>query len=262
MVSSPYYLAGWQPIGNTGYFLPGSWSLHAGEKAGIWLQTKQFIGYWWVNDVIPLCGMLLAYEVSQIPRKYSGRKEGVDMKRLATIFGIMILATVFAVPAYAMGGDMGGGMGGGMTGGSGGGGMMSSWGSGLLDRFQKWRNGGDYALPPVEERKQMEELDQQHDEDSAYLKYQIRMKEKQLDALLASSDPDIQKARALSKGIRQLRDEADREQHAYEREISRMNSGYRYGDGSEGRSYGPTGGGDNRGMGYGAGRMGGYRSDQ
>jgi hypothetical protein len=168
------------------------------------------------------------------------------MKRLTMNFGIMMLATLFAIPVYAMGG----GMGGGMAGGSGGGGMMSSWGSGLLDWFQKWRNGGDYTLPPAEEKNRMEGLDQQHDEDSAYLKYQLKMKERQLDALLASSDPDIQKARALSRGIRELRDEADQEQRRYEAEASKMNPGYRWGNGSDRSSYGLTGGSGNRGIGY------------
>jgi hypothetical protein len=177
-------------------------------------------------------------------------KESLAMKRLAMILGIMMLAAVFAIPAYAMGGGMGAGMGGGMGGGTGGGGMTGNWGSGLLDWFQKWRNGSKYAHPPVEEKKQMEELDQQHDEDSAYLKYQIKMREKQLDALLTSSDPDIQKARALSKGIRELRDEADHEQRRYEVEAGKMKSGYPSGNRSDRGSYGFTGGGGNRGMGY------------
>jgi Spy/CpxP family protein refolding chaperone len=172
------------------------------------------------------------------------------MKRLTMIFGIMVLAAVFAVPAYAMGGGMEGGMGGG----AGGGGMMNGWGSGLIDWFQKWRNGGDYTLPPVEEKNQMEELDQQHDEDSAYLKYQIRMKERQLDALLTSSDPDIQKVRALSKGIRELRDEADQEQRRYEADANKMNPGYRSENGNGWSSYTPSVGSAGRGMGY-AGQM-------
>jgi hypothetical protein len=165
------------------------------------------------------------------------------MKRLTMIFGIMMLAPLFAIPAYAMGGGMGGG--------TRGDGMTSSWGSGLLDWFQKWRNGGDYTLPPVEEKNQMEELDQQHDEDSAYLKYQIKMKEKQLDALLGSSDPDIQKARTLSKGIRELRDEADQEQRRYEVEAGKMNPGYRSGTGNGWSAYTPPVGNGSRRMGYG-----------
>jgi hypothetical protein len=76
----------------------------------------------------------------------------------------------------------------------------------------------------------MEELVQQHNEDSVYLKYQIQMKEKELDALLKSTDPDIEKVRALHRDIRELRAEADQEQRNYELEAGKMNPGYRSGN--------------------------------
>jgi hypothetical protein len=183
-------------------------------------------------------------------------KETVAMKRLATFFGIMMLATAIAIPAYAMGG----GMGGGMAGGNEGGGMMGNWESGLLDWFQKWRNGSEYFTPSGVEKKQMKELDQQHDEDAAYLEYQIRMKEKQLDALLRSSDPDIQKVRALNRGIRELRAEADKEQRTYELEAGKITPGYRSGTRNDWSSYGAPGRSDIRGMGYGGGQREGYGS--
>jgi hypothetical protein len=180
------------------------------------------------------------------------------MRKLALILGIMMVAAIFAIPAYAMGGGMGGGMGG-MGGGTGGGGMMGNWGSGLLDWFQNWRNGSGYNNPNTGESKQVHELDQQHHEDSTYLKYQIEMKEKEMDALLKSTDPDIKKVRALNRDIRELRAEADREQQNYEREASKMNAGYRSGNTNGWRSYGPSGGSGGGGMGYG-GQMGGYGS--
>jgi Spy/CpxP family protein refolding chaperone len=184
------------------------------------------------------------------------------MKRLALVFTVVIAAAAFAFPAYAMGGGMGGGMSGGM----GGSGMMGNSGSGLLDWFQNWRNGSQYNHPPGQERKEIGELDQQHDEDSAYLKYQIQMKEKELDGLLDSPKPDLEKVRQLRKGIRELRAEADQEQRSYELETGKMNPGYRSGNSNGWSSYGSPGRSGSGGTGYGGGgggmgnggRMGGY----
>ena len=169
------------------------------------------------------------------------------MKKLAFIIVMFIAVSTFTFSAYAMG------MGGGMSGGMGGSSMMSDFGSGLLDWFQKWRNGSGYALPPAQERKQTEELDQQHYEDSVYLKYQIQMKEKALDALLNSTDPDMEKIRAIRRDIRELRATADQEQRNYELEAGKTNSGYRSGDSDNRSSYGSHGRRGRSDMGYGEG---------
>jgi hypothetical protein len=183
------------------------------------------------------------------------------MRKLALMLGILVVDAVFAIPAYAMGGGMGGG---GMGGGTGGGGMTGNWGSGLLDWFQNWRNGSGYTNPPIEGRKQLQEFDQQHYEDSTYLKYQIEMKEKEMDALLKSTDPDIKKVRALNRDIRELRAAADQEQQNYELEASKVNPGYRSGNTGGWSSYGPSGGTDSGGMGYRGygGQMGSYGSSR
>lgn len=176
------------------------------------------------------------------------------MKKLTVIAAIFLTLSTFALSAYSMGSGMTGGMSGGM----GGSGMMSNFGSGLLDWFQKWRNGSEYARLPGQERKQIEELDQQHYEDSAYLKYQIQMKEKELDALLKSADPDIEKVRAIRKDIHELRSLADQEQRNYELEAGKINLGNRSGSSSAGwGSYGSPGQRGRGDMGYGGG-MGGY----
>lgn len=170
------------------------------------------------------------------------------MKRLVLLLTIMIAVTALAVPSYAMGG--------GMTGGMGGSGMMGNIGSGLFDWFKEWRNGSQYTDRVGQDRKDMEELNRQHNEDSAYLKYQIQMKEKQLDALLDSSDPDIQKARVLRKGIREMREEAEQEQHNYEVEAGRMNRGYQSGNTDGWNFPGSFRGSRSGGMGYGGRGMG------
>ena len=140
-----------------------------------------------------------------------------------------------------------------------GGGMMNNFGSGLSDWFQKGRTGSEYPNPGVEERRRFEQLEQQHQEDSAYLKFQIEMKEKEMDALLKSTDPDIEKVRALNRDIRELRAAADQEKRDYELQTGGVNSGYRSGNWNDRSSYGSGGGSYGRGMGYG-GQMGGYGS--
>lgn len=172
------------------------------------------------------------------------------MRKLAIIAAIFMTLSTFALPAYAMGGGMGGGMGGS--------GMMGNIGSGLLDWFQRWWNGHGYTNPPGQQGQQMEQLQQQHDEDSAYLKYQIQMKEKGLDALLRSPNPDLEKVRVLHKGIRELRAEAAQEQRRYEREAGRMNPGYSPGSNAGLNSYGSAGRRGSAGMGYGGQGMTGY----
>jgi hypothetical protein len=178
------------------------------------------------------------------------------MKRVFLFFAVVVAATALVVPAYAMGGGMSGGMGGS--------GMMGNSGSGLLDWFQNWRNGSQYTNQTGREGKEMEELDRQHNEDSVYLKYQIRMKEKELDAILDTPKPDLEKVRHLRKGIRELRAEADQEQRNYELEAGKMNPGDRTGNSDGWNSYGSAGRNGSGGMGYGGGgmgnggRMGGY----
>jgi len=167
------------------------------------------------------------------------------MKKSAVILGIALTAAAFTLPAYAMGGGMGGG-----------GGMMGNRGSALMDWFRQGQNRSDYDGPSADDRNQIGALDRQHEEDAAYLQYQIENKERELDALLDSTNPDMEKVRALRKGIRDLRAEAAQEQRRYETETGRMNPGYAAGSSDGSGSYGFRGGRGNRGMGYG-GRMGG-----
>jgi hypothetical protein len=91
------------------------------------------------------------------------------------------------------------------------------------------------------------------------LKYQIQRKEKQLDALLDSPKPDLEKVRHLRKGIGELRAEADQEQRNFELEAGKTNPGYRSGNSNSDRwsSHGSRGRSGSGGMGYGGG-MNGY----
>jgi hypothetical protein len=149
------------------------------------------------------------------------------MKIFAVILGVILISTFTTVSAHA-GGMGGGGMAGGGIGGDGsmGGRMMGNWGTGLENLLQNWQDRKENTISHNEQRKQMQELDQQHNEDSAYLTYQIQMKEKQLDALLESTGPDIEKIKALRKNIRELRLVVDQEQRQYERDAWGLNNDY------------------------------------
>ncbi|MBU2499302.1 MAG: hypothetical protein KKE57_10400, partial [Proteobacteria bacterium] len=82
---------------------------------------------------------------------------------------------------------------------------------------------------------------------------------KKLDALLESTDPDMEKVRTLHRDIRDLRVEAAQEQHRYEFEAGRMND--RSGGEDSRGAYGPPRSSGSRGMGYG-GHMEGYGPDR
>jgi hypothetical protein len=56
------------------YFSPDFPHPQEDGKLESWFRIEQFMGNWWVSDFIPLCGILFAYELSQVSRKFSGRR--------------------------------------------------------------------------------------------------------------------------------------------------------------------------------------------
>ena len=135
--------------------------------------------------------------------------------------------------------------------------MTGNFGSRLFEWFQEWQNGSGHNYPRGEQEKNMERLDQQHYEDSAYLKYQIQMKEKELDSRLESTDPALEKVRAVRRDIRELRAVADQEHRNFEIEAGELNRMHRSDNGDGWSSYGSAGRTEGGGMGRGGG-MGGY----
>ncbi len=165
------------------------------------------------------------------------------MRKLTGILGILMMAVAFAIPSYAMGGGMGGGgMGGG---GMGGGGMMGNWGSGAMGQGSR-----EYSNPFDQGRERMQELDHKFYEESVNVKAQIQTKEKELDRLLNSPNPDIGEVKALHAEINDLRANLAEEQHNYDLEAARINSGYQSGNGDGWSSNGPAMGNGSPGMGY------------
>jgi Spy/CpxP family protein refolding chaperone len=161
------------------------------------------------------------------------------MKKYVTIIGILILAFISTLPVYAMGHGMGGG------------GMTGSWGSGLMDWLQRFQNRGDYSGSADRERKQIDGLDRKYDEESTTLKKQIQRKERDLEALLNATDPDIEKMRALHGEIRGLRAQLAEKQRTYDLEALRTNFGVPSENRNGWSSYAPSRRRDSRGMGYG-----------
>jgi zinc resistance-associated protein len=155
------------------------------------------------------------------------------MKRITTIIGILILAGAVAVPVMAWGPGWGRGHH-----------MMGYWGSG--PEYER----GDYGNLTSEQKSGLDALDRKFYEETRELRDQIWTKSRELDSVLNSSNPDLDKAKALQKEISDVRAKLDEKKMEYDLEARKISTDSQYGSGY-GRGYGgPM-------MGYGMGR-GGY----
>jgi Spy/CpxP family protein refolding chaperone len=164
------------------------------------------------------------------------------MKKLGLTLAIGVLITSFAIPAFARGrgwGGMGGNMGG-------------SWGRGPGSCGQYDRGYG-YQNPDAWGRQ--DRRDEAFYRDTAEMRDQIRTKSAELDTLLNSPNPDLERARGLQKEISALQAKMDEKRLNYELEERKRNPEARYGRGN-GWDYGPSMRGFGPGMDY--GHMGGY----
>lgn len=164
------------------------------------------------------------------------------MKKLAMILGIVLLVGVMAVPVLARGPGWGKG-----------GQRMSSWGG---DPGFCWQNGRGYDNLTEEQRTQLDKLHQKFYDETAQLRTEIWAKRAELGILLNTSNPDVEKAKALQKEISDLRGKMAQERIAFQLEARKINPDLRFGGGF-GRGYGRHMGGYGPGMGYGH-HMGGY----
>jgi len=162
------------------------------------------------------------------------------MKKLTTIIGILVLIGALAVPVMAWGPGWGRGHH-----------MMGYWGSG------PGYGRGDYGNLTTEQKSNLDTLDRKFYEETRDLRDQVWTKSRELDSVLNSSDPDLDKARTLQKEISALRAKLDEKSVAYELEARKIapDAGY----GWYGHHRGPYG----HMMGYGPGagydrHMGGY----
>jgi Spy/CpxP family protein refolding chaperone len=101
-----------------------------------------------------------------------------------------------------------------------------------------------------EQREQINKLQQKFYDDTAQLRSQIAAKHSELNILMNTSNPDVQKAKALQKEVSDLKAKMAQETLNFQFEVRKINPDARLGMG-----YGRGMGGPGRGMG---GHRGGY----
>ena len=164
------------------------------------------------------------------------------MKRALAIVGILTLAAIIAVPVLAQG--PGGGRGR----------MMQGYGqgdAGNCPRYAAW----DDKLTD-EQRTQLDKLQQKFFDETAALRSQMAAKHSELSILMNTSNPDLEKAKALQKEISDLRGKMGQERIKLFAEERKINPDARFGMGwGRGgmKGGGPCGGGLGKGYGRGFG---------
>ena len=158
------------------------------------------------------------------------------MKKLITVIGILLLVGAVAVPVMAWGPGRGWGHP-----------MMGCWGSG--PEYER----GDYGNLTSEQRSRLDTLERKFYEETKDLRDQVWTKSRELDSVLNSSNPDLDKAKALQKEISDLRAKLDEKTVTYELEARKIvpdqrldygyGPGYGYHMGPHGHmmDYGPGG---------------------
>jgi len=161
------------------------------------------------------------------------------MKRALTIIGIVVLVAAITVPVMAQGPGTGRGR------------MMQGYGPGEpgdCPRYGAW----DDKLTD-EQRTQLDKLHQKLFDETAALRSQMAAKHSELMILMNTSNPDLEKAKALQKEISDLRGKMGQERIKQFAEERKINPDARFGMGW-GRGGMKGGGGMGMGCGRGMGR--------
>lgn len=164
------------------------------------------------------------------------------MKRLAMILGIVVLVGAMAVPVLARGRGWGKG--------------DQRMGSRGGDPGSCLQYGRGYDNLTEEQRTQLDKLHQRFYDETAQLRTEIWAKRGELRILMNTSNPDVEKAKALQKEISDLMGKMAQEKIAFQLEARKINPDVPFGGGF-GRGYGRHMKGYGPGMGYGH-HMGGY----
>jgi zinc resistance-associated protein len=184
------------------------------------------------------------------------------MKKVGMISGLVLLAALVAYPVLAWGPGWGGGpmMG---YGGYGGGPMMGYGGNGG-GPGSCWNGGRGYGNPGYgnpaygnltdEQEKQLDDLNRKFFDETASLRNDIWKKTNELDVLLDSPNPDVEKSKALQKELSDLRAQMAEKRLSYNLEARKIapdarnarRGGFGYGHmmgwGPHMGGYGPGGG--------------------
>jgi zinc resistance-associated protein len=178
------------------------------------------------------------------------------MKRLAMILGSVLVLGVIAVPVLARGPGWGKG--------------SQSVGSWWGNPGFCWQYGRGYDKLTEEQRTQLDKLHQKFYDETAQLKTGIWAKRAELRILLNTSNPDVEKAKALQKEVSDLMGKLAQERLNFLLEARKIDPNLRFGMGfgreygrhmrgygphmgfyGPGMDYGPPMGGYGPGMGYG-----------
>lgn len=176
------------------------------------------------------------------------------MKNLVIILGLITVIAISSHPVFAMGHGMGGH-------GGGGSGMMGNWGESLWNWWQEWQHRRAYQDPAGEQGHQREELEQKYQRETGDMRRAIGIKSAELDDLLNSPNPDMERVRTLHNEIKGLRAELEGRQIEHDREMRHFGPTAPYGGDYSRRSYDAPQGQYSRGMDRG-GRMGGHGPGQ
>ena len=162
------------------------------------------------------------------------------MKKILTVTGIIVLVAALAIPVLAQGPGMGRDR------------TMKGYGPGGpgdQPRYGAW----DEKLTD-EQKAQLDKLHQKFYDDTAQLRSQIAAKHSELNILMNTSNPDLEKAKGLQKEVSDLKGKMAQERINLQFEMRKINPDARFGMG-----HGRGMGGPGRGMGgYGPG-MGWHR---
>jgi zinc resistance-associated protein len=164
------------------------------------------------------------------------------MRRVTKMLVVALLIGALAVPVVAWSNGWGRGRH-----------MMGNWGGGPEYCYGSERGYGDVTK---EQRSKLEELERKFYSETTDLRNEIWAKSAELNTLLNSSDPDLEKAKALQKEISDLRAKIAQNRINFELEERKITPEVRSGRGYS-RGYGHHMGDYGSGMGYGH-HMGGH----
>lgn len=159
------------------------------------------------------------------------------MKKILAIVGILALAAVIAVPVLAQGPGYARGRG-----------MQGAW----AGDPGAWPRYGWGANLTDEQRAQMDSLHQKFYDETAQVRSQMWAKQAELNVLMNTSNPDLEKARALQKEISDLKAKMAQERINLYAETKKIDPDARFAQGwGRGKGFGPRGGDYGPGMGRG-----------
>jgi zinc resistance-associated protein len=166
------------------------------------------------------------------------------MKKILAVVGILALAAVIAVPVLAQGPGYGRGRS-----------MQGNWGG---DPGSSPRYGWGSRDLTDDQRSQMEALHQKFFDETAQVRSQMWAKKAELNVLMNTSNPDLEKARALQKEISDLTAKMAQERINLYAETRKIDPDARFAQGwGRGKGFGHRGDGYGPGMDRGGWNRGG-----